>query len=125
MQREGDTRKSHEDRPRKTHAKEFKCGECARTFQRPILATVSTGSQTQTFYACPRCMTKVQGFRPSSKENEEEPPASTVEPRRLKPEPESELKCEHFFGYLNKRQKNTPFPDECLMCLRMVECLYH
>jgi hypothetical protein len=69
-------------------------------------------------------MTKIQNFRPPPKEIEGTPP-TTVEPKKLKPELEGEPKCEHFFGYLNKRQKDTPFPDECLMCLRMVECMYH
>jgi len=125
MQREQDLWKSDEDCPQKTHEKEFTCGECGKTFQRPLLATVSTSNQTQTYYACPRCMTKVESFPSPSKENEEEAPVLTVEQRKLRPEPEDEAKCEHFFGYLNKRQKNTPFPDECLTCARMVECMRH
>ena len=31
--------------------------------------------------------------------------------------------CPHFFGYLKKIPKNTPMPDECLTCLKMVECI--
>jgi len=123
MQKEQDRLKSDEDCPQKTRERKCTCDECGRTFQRPILATVSTGNRTQTYYACPRCMTKVQSFKPSSKENEEEAPVLTMEPRKLKPEPEGDVKCAHSFGYLNKRQKNTPFPDECLMCARMVECM--
>jgi len=32
-------------------------------------------------------------------------------------------KCSHYFGYLKNRPKNSPFPDECLGCPRIVECL--
>ncbi len=32
--------------------------------------------------------------------------------------------CPHYFGYLKKLPKNVPIPDECLGCLRIVECLH-
>lgn len=31
--------------------------------------------------------------------------------------------CPHFFGYLRKLPKNTPMPDECFSCLKMMECI--
>lgn len=124
MQRQQDLWKSdEEDCPKKTHEKDFTCDTCGRTFQRPILATISTGSQTQTYYACPRCMVKVQSFNVKPKQNEEEPPILATEPEKLQTEPETAVKCGHFFGYLNKHQKNTPFPEECLTCAKMVECM--
>jgi len=130
MQREQDQWKDlwemdEEDCPQKTHEKDFTCDECGRTFRRPILATVSTSGQTQTYYACPRCMTKVQSFRTSAEKKEEKGTVLTVEPTKLTAEPESAVKCGHFFGYLNKHQKNMPFPDECLTCAKMIECLLH
>jgi len=33
--------------------------------------------------------------------------------------------CPHFFGYVRRLPKNTPIPDECLGCSRIVECLTH
>jgi hypothetical protein len=70
-------------------------------------------------------MTKVQRFSESAKEKEEKGTVLTVESRKLKTEQEAAGKCEHFFGYLNKHQKNMPFPDECLTCPKMVECMLH
>jgi len=32
-------------------------------------------------------------------------------------------KCSYGFGYLKKRDKNAPIPDECLACPRTLECL--
>jgi DNA-directed RNA polymerase subunit RPC12/RpoP len=126
MQRQQDLWKLDEgDCPLKTHEKDFTCDGCGRTFQRPILATVSTSGQTQTYYACPRCMTKVQSFRASAKENEEKNKVLTAEPRKLTPTPDVAVSCGHFFGYLNKHQKNMPFPDECLTCPKMVECMLY
>jgi len=31
--------------------------------------------------------------------------------------------CPHHFGYLGEHPKNTPIPNECLTCIRIMECL--
>ncbi len=31
--------------------------------------------------------------------------------------------CSYYFGYLGELPKNTPIPDECLGCLKIMECL--
>jgi hypothetical protein len=36
---------------------------------------------------------------------------------------EDNVKCKHFLGYLKKRPKDMSFPDECLTCNKMIECL--
>jgi hypothetical protein len=38
---------------------------------------------------------------------------------------EDDAKCTHFLGYLKKRPRDMPFPDECLTCNKMIECLTH
>jgi len=30
--------------------------------------------------------------------------------------------CPHSFGYLAKRRKKTRIPDDCLACVRMLDC---
>ncbi len=47
---------------------------------------------------------------------------SLVEPS--KPSSAGHSACPHYFGYLKKLPKNVPIPDECLGCLRIVECLH-
>jgi hypothetical protein len=32
--------------------------------------------------------------------------------------------CLHEVGYLKKRGKNTPIPEECLTCSKMIDCMY-
>jgi hypothetical protein len=32
-------------------------------------------------------------------------------------------KCSHHFGYLVKHPKNVPFPEECFLCSRLLECI--
>lgn len=55
--------------------------------------------------------------------SEEEEKASTVAVRKKEESESDEVKCGHFLGYLKKRPKNTPIPDECLTCSKMIECL--
>ena len=31
--------------------------------------------------------------------------------------------CPHYFGYLGEHPKNTPIPNECLTCIKIMECL--
>ena len=31
--------------------------------------------------------------------------------------------CPHYFGYLRGHPKNTPIPNECLTCTKIMECL--
>lgn len=35
---------------------------------------------------------------------------------------ENAHECQHQFGYLQTQPKNTPIPDECLCCDRIVQC---
>ena len=32
-------------------------------------------------------------------------------------------KCPHYFGYLTEHDKGTCFPEECLVCSRVVDCI--
>ncbi|MGD8565883.1 MAG: hypothetical protein PVF96_06005 [Candidatus Bathyarchaeota archaeon] len=96
------------------------CNECGGAFHKPVLATVASGGQVQTYYACPRCMVQV------SKEREEESPVEKVYASSSPPSApasEGDSDCMKFLGYLKSRPKSTPVPDECLTCSKMIECL--
>jgi len=100
------------------------CDGCGENFEKPILATIVSGGSSRTYYACPRCLTKVGDVKPAKREEgQEEEKASTVVVRKSGKSDSGETECGHFFGYLRKRPKNTPIPDECLICSKMVECL--
>lgn len=101
----------------------FSCDECGTKFQKPILATLSGNGNVQTYYACPHCLTKVGEAK--TPEKEESVRVSTKVYRKPEGIPEIGTKCQHYLGYLKKRPKNTPIPDECLTCDKMIECLIH
>lgn len=98
----------------------FTCDECGRSFEKPIMATVFGGGPVHSYYACPRCMTKVPNAKTSSEEEKSTP---ATRERKRHPDLEDNVNCEHFFGYLKKREKDMPIPEECLTCGKMVECL--
>jgi tRNA(Ile2) C34 agmatinyltransferase TiaS len=99
----------------KENSIDFVCNECGGAFQKPILATISSGGRVQTYYACPRCMARI------SKERKEITiPKEDVKKSSAKL---NNVKCRHFLGYLKKRPKDVPTPDECLTCDKMIECL--
>jgi len=104
-----------EDRSFERNSVDFVCNECGGTFQKPVLATVSCDGRVQKYYACPVCMTRIKERKKItiSRENIKKPLAK----------PENNVKCKHFLGYLKKRPKDMPFPDECLTCDKMIECL--
>lgn len=110
-----------QDQDEENHAL-FRCSECDEAFSKPILATLSSHGQVQTYYACPRCLTKV-AEKSSKSEGETSPFIEKV--KKAVAVDENNVKCTHFLGYLKKRPKNTPIPDECLTCGKMVECLVH
>ncbi len=99
------------------------CDECGSSFQKPLLATFKSQGSSQEYYACPRCLTKVGEIENKQKKESEETP-STKLLGKVRTGLDESVQCEHFMGYLKKRPKDTPIPDECLTCTKMVECLY-
>lgn len=102
----------------------FRCEGCHSEFHKPLLATVSSRGSVQTYYACPRCLSKVYDVRHDR--NEESKTVSvSLEPANkvAVAKHEADVKCQHFVGYLKKREKDTPIPDECLTCEKMIECM--
>jgi DNA-directed RNA polymerase subunit RPC12/RpoP len=121
MQNEAD-RPIFNDGGQAEESRGFMCEECGKAYEKPILANVVSAGQTQEYYACPRCMTKVPETPKAVQEPQ--PPTETLKAKKTTtPEKEAVAGCAHYFGYLRKREKDKPFPDECLSCSKMVECL--
>ena len=90
----------------------------------------------------PRFLKKFKALIPSSnwsqkekRQKTEEPqaePAGKKEEKATKEEPKTEPSdkkesgssgCPQSFGYLANRPKDTPIPQECLVCPKMVDCM--
>ena len=103
---------------------DFRCGECGEEFRHPLLARDSSRGSVQTYYACPRCLTQVKEDRRQQSERSEAP-TSLKELKRSPAKLEESVSCQHFFGYLGKRPKDTAIPEDCLVCEKMIECMIH
>ncbi len=101
----------------------FKCSACGEAFQKPIVATVSSNVSIQKYFACPRCLTKVSNVNDRKDEEDKETSFQTKKVKKAVAKLEEGVKCNHFLGYLKKRPKNTPIPEECLTCGKMIDCL--
>ena len=100
-----------------------RCDACGEEFEKPVLATVSSGYVVKEYYACPRCLSKVGDVE--SRESKKEKEVQFLE-KEVKIEMDTSEKgetCSHELGYLKRRPKNTPIPEECLTCNKMIECL--
>ena len=112
-----------------THASS-RCGACGEDFEQPLFAMVFSDSLVEEYYACPKCLSKVanvarqKDFEITEAEVEEE----SVELEPVTAEVEGAVGevagCAHHLGYLKRRPKNTPIPEECLTCSKMIECMY-
>jgi|Deesub1362B_J571_1020462.scaffolds.fasta_scaffold04167_4 hypothetical protein len=91
--------------------------ECARTFTKPLKATMKSEKGEKTYYACPYCLTEIKPRKQKST-----PPVKNKQKENSKPQKMMEG-CSHYLGYLKERPKNTPIPEECLLCTEMVQCL--
>jgi len=125
--------------------------KCRRKIEDPILLNILSATPAEQYYACPHCFIKldadVENDENITQESTPSPPLHpslekvldviSVQPQKeeeaekkeeppVKP-PEKEGKgpsgCPHHFGYLASRAKGTPIPQECLICLKIVECM--
>lgn len=102
-----------------------KCGECGEEFQKPLLATVTSNEGVQRYYACPHCLTQVREERKQQSQGRREPQLSLKDVVKPAAKSNEGAKCDHFFGYLKKREKNSPIPEDCLTCEKMIECMVY
>ncbi len=103
-----------------------KCNTCGEEYERAILAKNRSGSSPEEYYACSRCLSKVaevdKEIEPADEEPTEEEKPAKVSSNMLK-HVEIKAECPHEVGYLRKRNRGSPIPDECLICPKMIECM--
>jgi len=103
-----------------------RCSTCGEEYKTPLLAMVSSGLLVEEYYACPKCLSKVgiveqqKNVEVDEAEEEEETLKMEVEDKM-----EEAVACAHNLGYLKRRPKNTPIPEECLTCSKMIDCMSH
>ena len=111
--------------PSETH-ESSRCNTCGEEFEAPLFAVVSSGYLIEEYYACPRCLSKVSVVEHNKSVEVDETEEKDEKFREIEVEDKMEeaVACAHHLGYLKQRPKNTPIPEECLTCSKMIECMY-
>ena len=119
------------------------CGyvRCGRAFAAPVrLTDFSHRPRLETYFACPYCFSKlndaetadVNGFNGEMKllpsggyeMLEQGGVKSLKRGESKKPNgAEAAVNCHHGLGYLKTRSKDDAFPDSCLTCPRILQCM--
>ena len=105
------------------------CDVCGEEYKHPLLAELVSGDHAEEYYACPRCLTKVGEVERQEKmdvdeavEEEEEEEVAEVQQENEPVKSGDGSVCPYYLGYLKKRQKNSPIPESCFTCVKMIEC---
>ena len=108
-----------------------RCSTCGEEFETPLLAMISSGFLLEEYYACPKCLSKVGNVELQDNVEVDEPETDEEETLKMEVEEtmedtmEENVACAHNLGYLKRRPKDTPIPEECLTCTKMMDCLSH
>jgi DNA-directed RNA polymerase subunit RPC12/RpoP len=124
------------------------CTRCGKPFASPIFAVNNSPGIAEGYYACPTCLSKVEIKKEDKEAREAKAPLIEPEPeveaiqqqetveeveepamvemKEEEPAPSSSSPaspvCQHYMGYLKKRPKGAPMPDECYTCALMLDC---
>jgi DNA-directed RNA polymerase subunit RPC12/RpoP len=92
-----------------------------------------SSQETESYNACPYCLTEIVVEERASEEVEntskpeikeakiKESSAISVEEKSAKT-PKTQV-CPHNFGYLSKRSNKEKIPEECMTCENIVQCM--
>ena len=99
------------------HHERFKCpyDGCGKKIEKLAVFTDTTTIPRQTHYACPHCSSKLDIIVNDIKVIG----VKAIEyPKVFK----SPAKCVQHFGFLNSLPEDSPIPDECLVCPKVLQC---
>lgn len=97
-----------------------------KAFSQPVALTVRVEGSLKTYHACPHCFSRVSVSDNSRKRLKEAPLGAlkkALEETANSLEENKPVGCAHFIGYLKKRPKGSPIPDECLTCAAIMKCM--
>ena len=107
---------------------EKSCDNCGTNFKKPLFATIYSGEALKEYYACPRCLSKIIDVNIQKKDKIKQlnfPKTEGAKPKTPKVEnpKESIPGCKNTIGFLKRKPKDTPIPEECFICNKMIDCM--
>lgn len=95
---------------------------CEKTFTKALKTLNLQQNPTQTYLACPFCLSEIENNTSPQEILIEEPQPNVNEPEN-KRNFEKQPGCHYYLGYLNERSAKGQFPDDCLVCQNVMECM--
>jgi hypothetical protein len=95
--------------------------KCQRKIRNFILVHDHSKKPADNYYGCPYCLFKLD---PTATQvlKEEVLVEETTEPEKTTLKREIPPGCPQYLGYLFVRSKDAKIPQECLICLRILDC---
>lgn len=91
---------------------------CNHVFEKPIKVLDLQKTSEGSYEACPFCFTRITAQNYSQIESSKE---VSIE---AKSEPDKKVSgCPYYLGYLGKQTSKGQFPDGCLTCKSLIECM--
>ncbi len=104
------------------------CDICGEEYEQPLNAELISNDHSEEYLGCPRCLTKVEGRHKeepetiAEDEDTEEQPELQIKQEDVERKVENPTDCPQYLGYLRKKPKNSPIPDSCFVCSKMIDC---
>jgi len=89
--------------------------KCKCEIREPIVISDLSTRPVRRYYGCPYCFFE---FNAVSVQFQKKDPST----EQIKNEEKASSVCNYYFGYLTRRPKDVPIPQECLVCLKLLEC---
>jgi hypothetical protein len=107
--------------------KAFTCQNpnCKKTFTTPLKTLNLQQKPTEPYFSCPYCLTQIENEQTQEKEEKLEETVTQTENDQVERAKSSvtPAACQYHLGYLNERSSKEQFPDDCLVCKDIVECM--
>jgi len=102
--------------------------ECHEKIEELIVVSDVSTIPVERYYACPHCLIKLdvsfaELLKQEGKKRKEEPPVKPPEKEKPSEEEKGSSKCAGYLGYLASLSENEPIPRECLVCLKVLDCV--
>jgi transcriptional antiterminator len=96
---------------------------CGKVFNKPLKTQNLKGSKEH-YNACPYCLAEItinemEGKNPPEK-TDTEATFSNSEPSKKE---EKSFTCKHYSGYMSEKEHRQQFPEECMICRELIECM--
>ena len=108
-----------------TNPKGVSCDSCGEKFEKPLFTTMASGQVLKEYYACPKCLSKIISVDVQKPKEEIKPEVITKEDQKIEQNKTSIPGCKNTLGYLKRRPKTAPIPEECFTCNKMIDCMAH